>query len=100
MILGRKDRQYVKDLEEMVEVYKEQAINESIASGKLLQKQDDCDYKAVQFLNYLHDEVGLSYTKIASVLGLSQQYVNSICIGKSKVRNESLYKIMSKLFIK
>lgn len=98
MILGRKDRQYVKDLEEMVEAYKEQAINESIVSAQLL--ENSSEYQAVKFLNYLHDEVGLSYTKIASTLGLSQQYVNSICIGKSKVRNESLYKILAKLFIK
>lgn len=83
MILGRKDKEHVRALEE---------------ENDILRYNQDHD--AVNFLNYLHDELGITYAKISSTLGVSQQYINSICIRKTKVRNESLYKIMAKLFKK
>lgn len=83
MILGKKDKKRVFELQTELHTLKKEQ-----------------DYQAVKFLNYLHDELGISYNSIAKTLGISQQYVNSICLGRSKVKNESLYKIMSKLFIK
>ena len=81
MILGKRDKEYVNSLE--------QEIRDLRSSN---------NYKASQLLNYLHDEVGISYTKIAAILGVSQQYINNICLGKFKAKNETIYKMMSKLF--
>jgi len=81
MILGKKDKNYVKSLE---------------AEIKDLKHREN--HTAVRLLNYLHDETGFSYGRIASVLGVSQQYINNLCLGKIRAKDESIYKMMSKLF--
>ena len=82
MILGKKDKYRVELLE---------------ATITNLEKEGQ--HNAVGFLNYLHDEIGLSYASIASTLGVSQQHINNICLGRTPVKNESIYKMLSKLFI-
>ena len=75
MILGKKDRSYVRQLEEKA----------TIGYAKDL-------------FNYLHDVCGITYDRIGKKFGVSQQYVNDIANGKKTVKNETHYKLIANLF--
>ena len=78
MILGKKDRAYVADLEAKV-------------------KEPTICY-AKELFNYLHDVEGITYHRIGKRLGFSQQYVNDIANGKKKVTNAKHYAAIANLF--
>ena len=78
MIIGKKDKAYVAELEKKAEA-------PTICYAKDL-------------INYLHDACGITYDRIGKKLSLSQQYINDIANGKKKVSNEKHYETLSILF--
>lgn len=80
MIIGKKDKEYVRDLEYEVDRFE-------ISLAK-------------QTIRYLHDECNLTYTEIANKLNCSQQYINNIALGNVRVKNDTFINLLSRLFEK
>lgn len=71
MVLGKKDKDHVAELEK--------------------QARDHKSAFAREFILYLHEEYEATYKDIADLFGCSQQYVNNIALGKQQLKNETFF---------